>query len=95
MPGVSSERFPIIICNKYVTLPNNVNPFQLSVAFYKETNHLICTVNAMTGFYMKCTLGWNGLRHHKKSDQKNNCWKCSLLWQNLKLFIKWVSRVPL
>ena len=31
-----------------------VKPFQPSVAFHIETNHLIRSVNQMTGFYMKC-----------------------------------------
>ena len=35
--------------------------FHLSVAFNIETSHLICSANQMTGFYMKCDTGWNGL----------------------------------
>ena len=31
-----------------------VKPFQPSGAFHIETNHLIRSVNQMTGFYMKC-----------------------------------------
>ena len=34
-----------------------VNPFQSSVAFHIKTSHLICTVNQMNGFYMKCNPG--------------------------------------
>ena len=34
---------------------NRYNPCQSSVKFYIKTSHLICTVNQMTGFYMK----WN------------------------------------
>ena len=33
------------------------NPFQPSVAFHIETNHLICLGNQMTGFYVKCNTG--------------------------------------
>ena len=33
------------------------NPYQPSVAFHEETNHLICTENQMAGFYMKCNIG--------------------------------------
>ena len=29
------------------------NPFQPSVGFHIETNHLICSSNQITGFYMK------------------------------------------
>ena len=35
-------------------LPCLLNPFQLSVVFHIETSHLICSVNQMLGFYMKC-----------------------------------------
>ena len=39
-----------------------VNSFLPTVSFHKETIHLICTANQMTGFYMKCSTGlWNGL----------------------------------
>ena len=34
-----------------------INPFQSTVTFHIETNHLICTANQMTGFYMKCKTG--------------------------------------
>ena len=30
-------------------------PFQSSVAFYIETNHLICATSQVTAFYMKCS----------------------------------------
>ena len=30
-----------------------LNPFQPSVAFHIQISHLICSVNHMTGFYMK------------------------------------------
>ena len=30
------------------------NQFKPSVAFYRETSHLICSANQTTGFYMKC-----------------------------------------
>ena len=33
------------------------DPFRTSVAFYKETSHLICSGNQMAGFYMKCNTG--------------------------------------
>lgn len=28
-----------------------------SLAFYKETSHLVCTANQMSGFYIKCRAG--------------------------------------
>ena len=31
------------------------NTFQTSVALYIEASHLICCVNQVTGFYMKCS----------------------------------------
>ena len=34
-----------------------VNPFQPIVAFFIETNNLICNVKQMTGFYMKYNTG--------------------------------------
>ena len=34
-----------------------INPFQPIVAFHKETSHLICSANQMTGFYMECNTG--------------------------------------
>ena len=33
---------------------NWINLYQLSVAFYTETRHLIRRPNQITGFYMKC-----------------------------------------
>ena len=35
--------------------PND--PFQSSVAFHIKTSYLNCTVNNLTGFYMKCSTG--------------------------------------
>ena len=34
--------------------PSNINLFHPSVAFHIETNHLICTANQITVFYLKC-----------------------------------------
>ena len=34
-----------------------LNQFHSSVAFHIETSHLICTVNQMSGWYMKCKIG--------------------------------------
>ena len=34
-----------------------VYPFKPIAEFYIETNHLICSANQMTGFYMKCNAG--------------------------------------
>ena len=31
-----------------------LNPFQSCVLFHKETSHLICSANQMTGLCMKC-----------------------------------------
>ena len=36
-----------------------MNPFQSGVVFHKETSHLICTVNQMTGFFIKYNTGLN------------------------------------
>ena len=36
---------------------HHIKPSQLIVAFHIETNHLFCTANQVTGFYMKSTLG--------------------------------------
>ena len=33
------------------------NPCHPSVAFQIETSHLVCNVNQMPGFYMKCNAG--------------------------------------
>ena len=33
------------------------NTFQLSVVFHIEKNHLICTANYVSGFYIKRNLG--------------------------------------
>ena len=40
-----------------------ISPFQPSIAFNIETNHLICNENQVTGFYMKCNteLKWVNL----------------------------------
>ena len=35
----------------------HINPFQPSDAFHIDTSHLICTLNQMTGFYMKYNTG--------------------------------------
>ena len=32
------------------------------LAFYKETSHLICKVNQMIGFYIKCNAELNNVR---------------------------------
>ena len=37
---------------------------QPSVAFHIETNHLLCSANQMTGFYMKCLAKVNEQRAH-------------------------------
>ena len=39
------------------------NPYHPSVAFHIETSHLICSVNQMTGFYMK--FNFTGLKKFK------------------------------
>ena len=50
-----------IVQSKFILFDITVSPFQTSVAFYRETSHLICSANQMTGFYMTCNTGWNGL----------------------------------
>ena len=37
------------------------NPFQLNVAFNRETSHLIWYVNQVTGSNMKIAMVWDGL----------------------------------
>ena len=37
--------------------PDWINPFQLSVAFYIETGHLICRAKQITVVYMKRNTG--------------------------------------
>ena len=32
----------------------DINPFQPIIEFHMEASHLICGVNQMTGFHMKC-----------------------------------------
>ena len=34
-----------------------IRPFQPSVAFHIETNHLFSSAKQVTGFYMKCNTG--------------------------------------
>ena len=48
------------------------NQFQPSVAFDRETSHLICKANEMTGFYIKCNNGlqWVNLKFNGYSKQK-------------------------
>ena len=48
------------------------NQFQPSVAFDRETSHLICKANEMTGFYIKCNTGlqWVNLKFNGYSKQK-------------------------
>ena len=54
-----------------------LHPFQPSATFHIETNHLICSSNQMTGFYMKCNIGlkWglNGLTHFKSTRLRCVC----------------------
>ena len=38
----------------YQYLTCQINPFQLTVAFHIQTSHLICSVNQVTCFNMKC-----------------------------------------
>ena len=42
-----------------------INQFQPSVTFHTETCNLICWVNQMTGFYMKCNPEMTGLTQSK------------------------------
>ena len=41
-----------------------VNPFQPNVAFHIKTSRLTCKANQMTGFYLKCNMGCNGLKQN-------------------------------
>ena len=56
------------------------NPFQPSVAFHKETSHLICSTNQMTGYYIKGNRGlkWVNLNSsviRQKGESQNRCYK--------------------
>ena len=42
---------------RYLMLIIFVNPFQTSVVFNIETSHLLCSLNQMTGFCIKCNYG--------------------------------------
>ena len=57
----------MILCMKEL-----LTPFQLSVAFYIETSHWICSVNQMTGFYMKCNTGLKCVNDQKSSGHLFN-----------------------
>ena len=58
-----------------------VNPFQPSVAFYTKTSHMICGVNRMTGFYIKCNTGlkWINLKKiwYEKTQKFLGCYSTS------------------
>ena len=45
------------IIKKYYSLPGDkeINLFQCSFAFHKETSHLICCANQMAGLYIRIT----------------------------------------
>ena len=55
--------------------------FQPSVAFRIETNHLICTANQITIFYLTYNTGVKGLfgKHHEYRPGKSysNLWKAT------------------
>ena len=48
------------------------NPFQLSVAFYIETSHLLCSAKQMNGFYIEhnTRLKWV---YQKKMTERGSC----------------------
>ena len=57
--------FLLLNLNKYILVGNTelfctvfllLSPFQPSVAFHKETSHLICTTNQLLGFYIAIIL---------------------------------------
>ena len=58
-----------------------VNPSQPSVAFYTKTSHLICAVNRMTGFCIKCNTGlkWINLKKtwYEKTQKFLGCYSTS------------------
>lgn len=43
-----------IVQSKFILFDITVSPFQTSVAFYRETSHLLCIANQRTRFCMKC-----------------------------------------
>ena len=45
------------VCWRHPVILDGLNPFQVIVVFHIETSWLICTVNKMTGFNMKCSTG--------------------------------------
>ena len=46
-----------------------VNPIQPNIAFHIETSHLICFVNQMIGFYMKCITGRKWVDYNRSSGR--------------------------
>ena len=44
------------------------NPFQPSVSFNIETNHLICVAKQMTGFYTECNTGLNWVKRGRSQQ---------------------------
>ena len=71
----------------YIALPFNrltlkrdsvLSLFQLSVVFLKETSHIICIANQMTGFYMERTTGQKWVK--KAVNLLKRTVKCLLKW---------------
>ena len=52
---------PFLYSLKWSIDLKQVNPFHSSVPFHIETSHLFCRSKQMTGFYMKCNFGWQGV----------------------------------
>ena len=50
------------------------NPIQPSVVFHIETNHLICTANDISGFYMKCNIGLKSVNLLFKCLHSRKCY---------------------
>ena len=52
--GLSVDNHLKTIFNTFINYRDPFKPFQNSVAFHRETSHLIWIANEMVGFYMKC-----------------------------------------
>ena len=71
-----------------------INPFQFNVTFDIETSHLICTANQMTGFHVKCDLGWNRLNISLSWNRSNHTFsKYAKFSEKLTFLTPWYAHV--
>ena len=58
----------------FAILASKLNRFHASVRFHTEISHLICTINQITGFYMKWSIGLTWVKGNKEiSIKKMTC----------------------